>query len=213
MFGGLIFGFFLRVNISASVVYMLRPNDRGVPYYDWGPDIKNLLLSSFFWGYVVAQVPSGLLAKRYGGKITLVVSTLISGILTLLHPLAARIGGWQLFLVCRILIGLTQGTVYPCVHTLLAKWTPKPERSILGSAVYSGAQIGTVIILATSGAFSESSEGWPLIFYFSGACAVAWSLLFLFFGLDAPEDSKTISIAERDYILYHTGSNTMQKVF
>lgn len=211
---GMIFGFFLRVNISASVVYMFKTNDKGVPFYDWSPSTKNLLLSSFFWGYVVAQIPSGLLAKRYGGKITLAVSTLISGILTLLHPIAARAGGWQLFMACRILVGLSQGTVYPCVHTLLAKWTPKPERSILGSFVYSGAQMGTVIMLATSGAFSETSVGWPSIFYFSGACAVAWSLFYLFFGLDDPESSNSISIAEREYILHHTGSgnNTVQKV-
>lgn len=206
MCGAMIVGYFLRVNISAAVVYMLKPTVDGVPYYDWDASTKNLLLSGFFWGYVVAQVPSGLLAKRYGGKITLAVSTLICGIVTILHPLAARLGDWQLFLACRILVGVTQGTVYPCVHTLLAKWTPTPERSLLGSFVYSGAQIGTVVILGTSGAFSETSVGWPLIFFFSGACAVGFSLLYLVFGLDGPEDSKSISIAEREYVLHHTGS-------
>lgn len=216
----MIFGYFLRVNISAAVVYMIKTpeeqkaSEDDIPYYDWDSDTKNLLLSGFFWGYVVAQVPSGLLAKRFGGKITLAISTLICGIVTLLHPIAARLGDWQLFLACRIVVGLTQGTVYPCVHTLLAKWTPKTERSFLGSFVYSGAQIGTVIILGTSGAFSETPVGWPSIFFFSGACAVAWSLLYMFFGLDGPEESKSISIAEREYILHHTGSGntTVQKV-
>ncbi|XP_011207535.2 putative inorganic phosphate cotransporter isoform X1 [Bactrocera dorsalis] len=211
MFFGMAFGYFLRVNISAAIVPMTKPRTTGDEYYDWDSSTKSLILSSFFWGYVVAQVPAGLLAKRFGGKLVLGIATVLASIITMLHPWAASGGSWQVICFLRVLIGLTQGVLYPSVHTLLAKWAPRTERSFLATSVYSGAQFGTVIILATSGFIFDSSMGWPGIFYISGAVALAWSILFLVFGADSPKDSKVISKQEREYIEHLTGSGSESK--
>ncbi|XP_053962207.1 putative inorganic phosphate cotransporter isoform X2 [Anastrepha ludens] len=209
MFFGMVFGYFLRVNISAAIVPMTKPSADD-SYYDWDPSKKSLILSSFFWGYVVAQVPSGLLAKRFGGKIVLGVATALGSVITLLHPWAASGGNWQLVCTLRVFIGMMQGTLYPSIHTLLAKWVPRTERSFISTSVYSGAQLGTVIILGTSGAIFDSSMGWPGVFYISGALALAWSLLFLFFGVDSPQKSKVISAEERTYIERLTGNGGLE---
>ncbi|XP_037956223.1 putative inorganic phosphate cotransporter [Teleopsis dalmanni] len=212
MFLGIVFGYFLRVNMSAAIVPMTQPT-AGAPYYDWDPSTKSLILSSFFWGYVVAQLPSGLLAKRFGAKIVLAIATGIAAIITIFHPLAVNNGDWQLLCTLRVFVGLTQGVVYPCLHTLLAKWAPRTERGFLTTSVYSGAQFGTAIILATSGViFDSEALGWPGIFYISGGIALAWSVLFLYFGADTPAASKSISIAEREYIESLTGSGTDSQV-
>ncbi|XP_036331722.1 putative inorganic phosphate cotransporter isoform X2 [Rhagoletis pomonella] len=205
MFLGMMFGYFLRVNISAAIVPMTKPDADGT-YFNWDTATKSLILSSFFWGYVLAQIPAGLLAKRFGGKIVLGVATLLASVITMLHPWAASGGSWQIVCTLRVLIGLTQGVLYPAVHTLLAKWVPRTERSFMATTVYSGAQLGTVIILGSSGAIFDSSMGWPGIFYISGAIALAWSLLFLYFGADDPQKSKVISSQEREYIEKLTGS-------
>lgn len=44
------------------------------------------MLSGFYWGYLVSQLPSGLLATRYGGKRALFVSMLLASVLIGLTP-------------------------------------------------------------------------------------------------------------------------------
>jgi len=53
------------------------------------------VLSSFFWGYVLTQVPAGQLAQKYGPKIILLCAMFICSLLNLLTPLAASLGDWQ----------------------------------------------------------------------------------------------------------------------
>ncbi|XP_055920706.1 putative inorganic phosphate cotransporter [Eupeodes corollae] len=210
MFCGMVFSYFLRVNISAAIVPMAQPPKYRIiaDHYNWDNSTRSVILSSFFWGYVVAQFPSGVLAKRFGPKIVLSVATIICCILTVLTPFAAKLGDWQFVCVLRVVTGLTQGVVYPCMHTLLAKWAPSSERGFLSSVVYSGAQLGSAIILITSGFIIDSRLGWPGIFYISGALALVWAVLFQIFGDDSPDACKQISKEEKEYIKALTGSQS-----
>ncbi|XP_073844725.1 major Facilitator Superfamily Transporter 12 isoform X2 [Musca autumnalis] len=209
LFFGMAFGYFLRVNISAAIVPMTQ-STTDQPFYDWDPSTKSLILSSFFWGYVACQIPASLMAKRFGGKVVLGISTCVGSILTILHPLAADKGGWEFVCVLRVLIGFNQGTVYPCMHTLLSKWVPRQERGFLSCVVYSGAQFGTALLLAISGSIFDSNVGWPGIFYITGGIGILWSGIFLIFGADTPRDTKYISVAEQKYIENSTGSDHQQ---
>lgn len=206
LFFGMCFAYFLRVNISAAIVPMTQRMEQHV-FRDWDSATKSLILSSFFWGYVLAQIPASMLAKRFGGKIVLGSATIIGSIITILHPLAVDNGDWQLICGLRVLVGFSQGVVYPCMHTLLSKWAPKSERSVLTSIVYSGAQFGTAVLLAISGNIFDSSIGWPGIFYMTGGIAILWSIVFLIFGADTPRNSKFITEEECHYIEVFTGSN------
>ncbi|XP_065369173.1 putative inorganic phosphate cotransporter isoform X2 [Calliphora vicina] len=206
LFFGMCIGYFLRVNISAAIVPMSQASS-GDTYHDWDSGTKSLILSSFFWGYVAAQMPASMLAKRFGGKIVLGVATAIASLITIFHPLAANNADWELICALRVLVGFTQGVVYPCIHTLLAKWAPFPERGFLATSVYSGAQFGTALLLAVSGSIFDSSMGWPGIFYITGGIGLLWSAIFLIFGADTPRDSKIISKEEREYIEALTGSD------
>lgn len=35
------------------------------PEFDWTPETIGVVDSSFFWGYLVTQIPGGFLAARY----------------------------------------------------------------------------------------------------------------------------------------------------
>ena len=50
------------------------------------------ILSSFFFGYIVTQVPGGLLAERFGGRWIFGVGIVMTAVLTLLTPVAAYVG-------------------------------------------------------------------------------------------------------------------------
>ncbi|XP_061397385.1 putative inorganic phosphate cotransporter [Musca vetustissima] len=203
------FGYFLRVNISAAIVPMTQPT-ADQPFYDWDPSTKSLILSSFFWGYVACQMPASLMAKRFGGKLVLGISTCLGSILTILHPLVAAKGDWVLVCILRVMVGFTQGPVYPCIHTLLAKWVPHQERGFLACLVYSGAQFGTALLLAVSGNIFDSGMGWPGIFYITGGVGIIWAVVFIIFGANSPRDTQFISESELKYIECSTGSDNQQ---
>lgn len=76
--------------------------------FDWDEKTQGLVLASFFWGYVITQMPGGLLADKYGGKVTLGIGMLFSSIGTILTPLVARNYGPVALIVLRLIIGLAQ---------------------------------------------------------------------------------------------------------
>lgn len=75
--------------------------------FDWDEATQGLILSSFFYGYVVTQIPGGWLSERLGGKHLFGFAVLITAILTLLTPLLARVGIWALILA-RVIEGLAE---------------------------------------------------------------------------------------------------------
>lgn len=58
--------------------------------FDWDENVQGVVLGSFFYGYVLTQIPGGRLAELLGAKWLLGGGILITSILTLLTPLAAR---------------------------------------------------------------------------------------------------------------------------
>ncbi|CAG2064724.1 unnamed protein product, partial [Timema podura] len=107
--------------------------------FDWDERTQGLILSSFFWGYVVTHLPGGMLAERFGGKYSLGLGILSTAVLTLLTPLAATYGGANWLIGVRILEGLGEGSTFPAMNALLAQWAPPSERSRIGSLVFAGA--------------------------------------------------------------------------
>lgn len=159
------------------------------------------MLSSFFWGYVFTQVPGGQLAKKYGGKIMLLVSIFLCSLLNLLTPKFASFGGWPAVVCLRVVQGLCQGVIFPSTHTLLAKWAPPSERGTIGTYCYAGSQFGTVVMLAVSGVLASSAAGWPSIFYISGVAGLVWSIIYFFYGASSPSDCQgRISAEEKVFI-------------
>lgn len=76
--------------------------------FDWNEATQGVILSSFFWGYVLTQLPAGILAERIGGKSTLGFGVILPTIGTLLTPYAARQGGSTGLIVVRFIMGLGQ---------------------------------------------------------------------------------------------------------
>lgn len=175
--------------------------------YEWNEKTKSLLLSSFFWGYVITQVPAGALARKFGGKVMFLYGLLACSIFAVLTPVCAAIGNWQLVCGLRLLQGLCQGVVFPSTHTILSKWAPVEERGVLGTYSYAGAQFGTVVMLACSGVLASSAMGWPSIFYISGGIGIIWAIAFFIWGASSPNEYKNISAEEKKFIETSLGQN------
>lgn len=103
--------------------------------FGWDQVQKNLVLSSFFWGYVVTQIPSGYIAGVWSGQKLFAIGMFLCGVFNVIMPIVASKWSLPAVLVCRVGVGLSQACMLPCTHTLLSKWVPPSERARLGENV------------------------------------------------------------------------------
>uniref|UniRef100_A0A8C9T0E8 Sialin n=1 Tax=Scleropages formosus TaxID=113540 RepID=A0A8C9T0E8_SCLFO len=218
------YGFFvayaLRVNLSVAMVDMLNANrtgnvspslcparsegparpihNRSAALYDWDSETQGWILGSFFYGYILTQIPGGYLARRYGAKWLLGLGILGTVVFTLLTPLAADLGAGYLIAV-RILEGVGEGVTFPAMHAMWASWAPPLERSRLVTISYAGAQLGTVVALPLSGQICFYLD-WTYVFYVFGAVGLLWFLLWTLLVSDGPDSHRRISPQEKRYI-------------
>ena len=85
------------------------------------------ILGSFFYGYILSQVVGGFIATRYGGKHVFGVGVLMTSVLTILTPFAARQGdGSQqgVLIALRVLEGIFEGVTFPAFHAVLGQYRP-----------------------------------------------------------------------------------------
>lgn len=73
--------------------------------YDWDSETQGWILGSFFYGYIVTQIPGGYMAGRFGPKWLLGFGILGTVVFTLLTPVAADLGASYLIAV-RVLEGV-----------------------------------------------------------------------------------------------------------
>jgi ACS family sodium-dependent inorganic phosphate cotransporter-like MFS transporter 5 len=111
------------MDIIPSLYYMsyscFAPNPQEILYilqegeFDWSTDLQDYILGSFFYGYILTQIPGGWMAEKFGAKWLFGLGVLCTSVLTLVTPIAARyhVG---VFIAVRVLEGL--GEVYTHVY-------------------------------------------------------------------------------------------------
>jgi len=72
-------------------------------------------LSSFFYGYILTQIPGGWVATKFGGKYVYGVGVLVTSLLTLITPPMAYLNLWAL-VACRVAMGTVMviAALYVC---------------------------------------------------------------------------------------------------
>ncbi|KAG8180927.1 hypothetical protein JTE90_013933 [Oedothorax gibbosus] len=167
--------------------------------FNWDSKEQSDILGAFFYGYVITQIPGGILAEKYGAKWFYCGGILVTSVFTLLTPWAAEWGFWPLF-VARFIEGLGEGVTYPAVNVLIGKWSPEMERSRTSAVIFSGSAIGTVVSMALSGILS-ATYGWEWVFYLFGFVGVVWCVPWLLLVHESPETHPTISDREKAHIM------------
>ncbi|XP_058815568.1 putative inorganic phosphate cotransporter isoform X1 [Topomyia yanbarensis] len=179
--------------------------------FNWDQELQGIILSSFYWGYVITHLPGGILAEKFGGKWTLSLGILSTAVFTLITPWAVNLGGSTALIVIRVLMGLGEGTTFPALSALLASWIPLKERSKLGSLVFGGGQMGTILGNLISGLLLHNIEGWSSVFYFFGGMGVLWFILFTVLCYSNPESHPFISDKEKEYLQKEMGTLSRDK--
>ncbi|KAG8180931.1 hypothetical protein JTE90_013937 [Oedothorax gibbosus] len=218
----------LRVNINVAIVAMVNgtavyghhnkttseecaagsvPNNSSAQdtpqdgEFAWSPQLQGVVLGSFYYGYVITQIPGGRLAELVGGKWVFGLGNLATALLSLLVPTAARTHvGWLIAVLA--VEGLAQGVTVPALNVLLGRWLPDSEKAVLNTAVVIGVNVGTVSAMPLAGFLCRSQlfGGWPAAFYVIGMFGCAWFVLWIFLVTDTPATHPFITKKELEYI-------------
>lgn len=100
--------------------------ERAQTKYPWNEYEVNLILGSFFWGYICTELPGGRLAEVIGTKRVFGYSMLVSSLITLLTPLAAKFG-YVAIVALRVVLGfMLVRRHFPIIIVVIINVIPRP---------------------------------------------------------------------------------------
>ncbi|CAH0720449.1 unnamed protein product, partial [Brenthis ino] len=172
----------------------------------WSSEIQGVILSCYFWGYFVSQIPGGRIAELFSAKWVMFFSVTINVVCTLLTPVMAE-AHYVAVVVMRVGEGIGGGVTFPAMHVLLSKWAPPAERSVMAALVYAGTSLGTVISMLTAGVLT-ATIGWESVFYVMGGLSGIWCILWVWLVQDSPQTQPLISKEEREMIVTSLGGGS-----
>ncbi|XP_026826016.1 putative inorganic phosphate cotransporter isoform X2 [Ooceraea biroi] len=176
--------------------------------YPWNEYQVNLILGSFFWGYICTEIPGGRLAEVIGTRRVFGYSMLVSSFITLLTPLAANFG-YTTVVILRVILGFMLGATWPAIQPMTARWIPPTERSKFVSNMMASS-LGAAITMPICG-FLIASLGWESVFYVTGVIGIIWSVAWFLLVFDSPSQHPRISVEERRYIEDSIGATATTK--
>lgn len=200
---GFMFNYMLRVNLTIAIVDMVETNitttnSTKTPIdetrFAWDSEQKNAILGSFFWGYVLTELPGGRMAEIVGAKRIFGGGMLMASILTILTPAACYIN-YYVILILRAVLGFFLGATWPAIVPMAASWIPPMERSKF-IANMMASSLGAALTMPVCG-YLISTVGWASVFYVTGTIGLIWSILWFFLVYDSPAQHPRISDEER----------------
>jgi ACS family sodium-dependent inorganic phosphate cotransporter len=177
-----------RVNISVASLTMQET-------LGWSDTTKGLVMSSFFIGYMLFQIPGGWLANRFGGKITLGLALVIWSLMTILTPFAA-LASLPLLFAARIVMGLGEAATFPAGYNLISRWALPGERTRFVALLTSGIPAGMLFALLTTG-WLVTRYGWQSVFYVFGTVGLIFSAVWFLNVRNDPREHPKLSAEER----------------
>jgi sugar phosphate permease len=166
-----------------------------------------VLLSSFFWGYVLTQIPSGLLASKYSAKKIIVFSLVflgISGILT------GVVKSYEMLLVVRFIMGLAEGVLWPAFAIFFINWYATHERARAINFSEMSLPISSIIMAPLAGWMIEHWN-YHVMFILQGSLPIILAIFFIWFAADSPEKDRFVSKEELEYIKQNRSADLNEK--
>ncbi|XP_048826249.1 vesicular glutamate transporter 3 [Brienomyrus brachyistius] len=203
---GFCISFGIRCNLGVAIVEMVNNNTVYIngsavmrpAQFNWDPETVGLIHGSFFWGYIVTQIPGGFISNKLAANRVFGAAIILTSLLNMLIPSAARVHVGCVMCV-RILQGLVEGVTYPACHGMWSKWAPPLERSRLATTSFCGSYAGAVIAMPLAGVLVQY-VGWSSVFYIYGVFGMIWYIFWLLLAYRSPADHPTITEEERTYI-------------
>lgn len=161
------------------------------------PEIEGWLLGSFFWTYLLLQIPGGWLLDRFGPRKIIGFAGVIWGGFQLLGGLVTS---GVLLTFTRLGLGASEAPVFPAAAKLNSKWLPSKERArgatFIDAAAPFGSAVGGLAVTWLIGV----TGGWRWAFIITGALTIIVAALYYFYLRDSPEQHTKVNDAEIAHI-------------
>ncbi|MCU6792511.1 MFS transporter [Paenibacillus sp. WQ 127069] len=147
--------------------------------------LTGVILSAFFLGFILVQIPAGYLADRWGARKVLLVAVVSWSVFTGLTGLAWSVTS---LIVLRFLFGLFEGFFPSASSIAVAENFPLTQRARAKTVVLLGSGIGQ-IVAAVAGVALLASVGWRSLFGLLGAFGLVIFILY-WFGLARKKEAE-----------------------
>lgn len=135
------------------------------------------LSSSFYYPYILLQVPAGIVVSRFGARSVLIAGATLCTVASFLFATSESAHTAE---ATRILMGLGAAPTVVCAMTLAAQWFPSRHFPLLAALTEIAGMIGAALGQETLGFIVERS-GWRVGMIFCGAVSAILLLLVVVF--------------------------------
>ena len=175
-YGWIIFAIFLctvvnyvdRVNISIAAPEMIKE-------YGWSTGKLGIVFSSFFWGYLILQLPMGWLADKFGGRKILFGSAVSWALFTLLTAFPTTIFGLS---TVRAALGAGEAANFPAQASFIGRFLPKNLVSRIQAFNLSAMTVGALAATPLA-VFAMTHWGCRSVFYLFAGVSLLWGVWWL----------------------------------
>ena len=149
-------------------------------YFGGATDAKIGAISSFYFlGYVLMQIPSGILVDKFGKKTVLIPGFLLFALGTLLLASSKTL---NMMYFGNVLAGVGSGTFYGVAFSLTNEYVPSKYRSVATAVVNCGTAIGSGIgMIASSYFVSQLGLPWQYMEWASLITILLMTVVFVFY--------------------------------
>jgi MFS transporter, ACS family, glucarate transporter len=170
LFLGWMLGGFDRTVINFSVIYIAK--DFGINATQQG-----LVLSSFFAGYLIMQIPGGMLADKFGARKVLLGVVFVWSVFT---GLTGAVSSLTAMLLVRFFFGLGEGPYTPSAGKMIAQTFVPEKRGKATSLVLCSSGFVNILAPVITG-YALVAASWRNLFFVIGGVGVIVIILFYLF--------------------------------
>lgn len=154
----------------------------------------------FFVGYVLFEVPSNALLRRFGARRTFARIMFLWGAVSVAM---ITVDSARQFYVLRFLLGLFEAGFFPGVVFYLTYWYPARRRASVLSIFYAGVAVAGMVGGLLSGWLMRGMSGvlglhgWQWMFAIEGAPAILLAFVAFTLLVDRPQDAPWLTSDEK----------------
>jgi MFS family permease len=196
----------IRIVGVALVMYVLAAIDRGniamaIPAMRWdlrlSPASIGFATSTYFWGYLVMQIPAGWIVNAWRPKwVVLVMVVCLSAI-----SLTTAFVHTELELIVnRFALGLAEGGVLAGTLVLIRGWFTRAERARANAIFLLSLAVGPIVVAPLSGLILSYSN-WTWMFIIEAAPGLLWGVVWWWAIDDDPRRAPWLDEVERELLV------------
>lgn len=196
-----------RSNVGFARITMQRDLDLSEQTFNLGFGI-------FYLGYLLFEVPSNLLMRRFGARRWLARIMISWGLISSATMLVRD--EWT-FYALRILLGVAEAGFFPGIILYLSYWFPAQERAKVTAYFMMAIGLSSIVGLPMSGWIMEhlntalGLHGWQWLFLLEGIPSVILGFATLAWLTDYPQDAAWLQTDERDWLVARMHEEELQR--